>query len=195
MKYVHRLTSTPAPLVRLHSEDPFRPSDIFEHIQHTTPRLNFGVIDGIPRLDLDNLEVLNDHGEEVALTSNDNVLDLPEWLLGELPDDNGKIHNSTASCVILVEKTPRDVDVFYFYFYSYDRGANISQVLEPLDSLFDLNDTQKAMHYGDHVGDWENNMIRFRDGKPRGIYYSQHVTGEVYEWNDKRLTIEAGRVS
>jgi hypothetical protein len=183
-----------APLLFLHSEDPFRPSDISEHIRHTTPRLDFAPIDGLPLLDLDNLEKLNDYGEDVALTSNDDVLDLPPWILGQLPDEAGRIHNSTPCVVILVEKTPRDIDVFYFYFYSYDRGANISQVLEPLDSLFDLNDTQKAMHYGDHVGDWENNMIRFRDGEPQGIYYSQHVSGEVYNWGDGGLSMASERV-
>ncbi len=41
---------------------------------------------------------------------------------------------------------------FFFYFYSYDRGANISQVLEPLDGLF--KDVEDDMHFGDHVGDW-----------------------------------------
>lgn len=183
-----------APLLLLHSEDPFRPSDIYTHIRHTTPKLNFEPINDLPPLNLDNIEILNGYGQGVALTSNDDVLDLPLWIVGELPDESGRIHNSTPCVVILVEKTPRDIDVFYFYFYSYDRGANISQVLEPLDSLFDLNDTQKAMHYGDHVGDWENNMIRFRDGVPQGIYFSQHVNGEVFEWGDKRLEKEKERV-
>lgn len=183
-----------APLLRLHSEDPFRPSDILEHIRHTRPQLDFEPISVLPSLDLDNLEILNKHGEEVVLTSNDDVSKLPQWILGELPDSLGKIQSSTPCCVITVEKTPRDVDVFYFYFYSYNRGPNISQVLEPLDSLFDMNETQKKMHYGDHVGDWENNMIRFRDGEPKGIYYSQHATGEAYKWNDKKLSKEDERV-
>lgn len=130
----------------------------------------------------------------MTLTSNDDVLHLPSWLLGELPDESGKIHNSTPCVVILVEKTLRDIDVYYFYFYSYDRGANVSQVLEPLDSLLDLNETQKATHYGDHVGDWENNMVRFKNGEPTGIYYSQHVSGEVYKWDDKKLEKESERV-
>jgi len=190
---VPNFVSEYAPLLFLHPEDPFRPSDILKHIKHTTPRLNFEPIQDLPSLDLGNLELLNDFGADVALTSDDDVLSLAPWLLGELPDEHGRVHNSTAACIIIVEKTAHDVDVFYFYFYSYDRGANISQVLEPLDSLFDLNDTQKAMHYGDHVGDWENNMIRFKNGEPQGIYYSQHVTGEVYKWDDKRLIMEGER--
>ena len=27
-------------------------------------------------------------------------------------------------------------------------------------------------------------MIRFRDGKPIGIFYSQHVDGKAYDWGD-----------
>ena len=34
----------------------------------------------------------------------------------------------------------------------YDRGANITQVVEPLNRL--IEDTEHGMHFGDHVGDW-----------------------------------------
>lgn len=42
--------------------------------------------------------------------------------------------------------------------------------------------------------DREHNMIRFHDKKPTGIYYSQHSSGSAYEWNDKALSVENGRV-
>lgn len=38
-------------------------------------------------------------------------------------------------------------------------------------------------------------MIRFRDGKPTGIYFSQHSGGAAYEWDDTALTVEHERVS
>lgn len=38
-------------------------------------------------------------------------------------------------------------------------------------------------------------MIRFRDGKPTGIYFSQHSDGAAYEWDDATLTREDERVS
>lgn len=38
-------------------------------------------------------------------------------------------------------------------------------------------------------------MVRFRDGKPTGIYFSQHSDGAAYEWDDAALTIEDERVS
>ncbi|KAJ4226318.1 hypothetical protein NW759_004904 [Fusarium solani] len=184
-----------APLVWLHSEDPFRPSDILEHVRRTAPTVNERPVPGLPALDLDNLDLLNDvdvdTNQVVALTSNDDVTTLPAWLYGETPDEKGRTSNATACAVIIVEQSPRDVDAFFFYFYSYDRGANISQVLEPLNSF--AMGMADGMHYGCHVGDWEHNMVRFRDGKPTGIYYSQHSSGAAYEWNDTRLSLEDER--
>ena len=37
-------------------------------------------------------------------------------------------------------------------------------------------------------------MIRFRGGKPTGIYYSEHSDGSAYDWDDKTLSIEDERV-
>ncbi|KAL6874420.1 hypothetical protein HDV57DRAFT_227521 [Trichoderma longibrachiatum] len=181
-----------APLVWLHSEDPFRPADLLQHIRHTTPAINQTRISNLPELGLDNLALLNDvGGGKIALTSNDDVTTLPAWLYGSNPDDSGRIANATPCVVILVEHNARDVDAFFFYFYSYDRGANITQVLEPLNRL--IEDTEHGMHFGDHVGDWEHNMVRFRDEKPIGIWYSQHVSGAAYDWDHKALSMKDER--
>jgi hypothetical protein len=37
-------------------------------------------------------------------------------------------------------------------------------------------------------------MIRFRDGKPIGIYFSQHRDGAAYSWDDSTVTKRNGRV-
>lgn len=148
-----------APLVWLHSEDPFRPSDLLEHLRHTTPTVNQEPLDGIPHLDLDNLAILNNASKEtVALTSNDIVTELPSWLFGDTPDASGKTANATACVAIIVDRNAKDSDVFYFYFYSYDRGANITQVLEPLNRL--IANSGHGMHFGDHVGDWSVSRLR-----------------------------------
>lgn len=126
---------------------------MLEHIRHTTPAVNYSSVPDLPELNLDNLALLNNiSSEEVALTSNDDVTTLPAWLYGQDPDESGRIANATPCVVILVERSPRDVDAFFFYFYSYDRGANITQVVEPLNRL--IEDTEHGMHFGDHVGDW-----------------------------------------
>lgn len=38
-------------------------------------------------------------------------------------------------------------------------------------------------------------MIRFHNGEPTGIYYSQHRDGTSYQWNDEAVTKQDGRVS
>ncbi|KAK1704431.1 hypothetical protein BDP67DRAFT_212852 [Colletotrichum lupini] len=182
-----------APLIWLHSDDPFRPADILEHVRHTTPMVHMEPIRGLPQLDLDNLAMLNDYWNNgpVSLTANGDITSLPTWLFGETPDETGKLHNATSCVVITVDKGSGDLDAFYFYFYSYDQGANITQVLPPMNGL--IEDTEHGMHFGDHVGDWEHNMIRFHDGKPTGIYYSQHSSGSAYKWDDNDLSVEDGR--
>lgn len=111
-------------------------------------------IDDVPSLDLDNLELLNEFGEDVALTSNDDPTTKLKWLYGEAPDAAGQVRNATPCVVILVERSELDVDAFYFYFYSYNEGPNITQVLEPLDRLADGGNQESGMHFGNHVGDW-----------------------------------------
>ncbi|KAK1624692.1 vacuolar protein sorting-associated protein 62 [Colletotrichum phormii] len=182
-----------APLLWLHSEDPYMPSDLLTHIQHTSPALDGNPIFDVATLDLDNLETLNRFGDEVALTSNDDPLSYPEWIHGATPDADGRISNATPCVVVLVEKGERDLDAFYFYFYSFNEGMNISQVLEPFNRMVKGEKTQSGMHFGDHVGDWEHNMIRFKDGKPTGIYYSQHVDGASFSWDDSALKKADGR--
>ncbi len=77
---------------------------------------------------------------------------MPQWLLGQAPNESGETENVTACVIVLVEKNPTELDAFYWYFYSYDRGPNITQVLEPLDGIFGSD--PPGYSFGDHVGDW-----------------------------------------
>jgi hypothetical protein len=126
-------------------------------VQHTTATVGTEPIANLPQLDLDNLDLLNNRpeGNPVALTSNDNVTELPAWLYGETPNEAGLLSNATPCVVILVEsgENAGDVDAFYFYFYSYDRGSNITQVLPPLNGVLGSQVDTNAS-FGDHVGDW-----------------------------------------
>lgn len=38
-------------------------------------------------------------------------------------------------------------------------------------------------------------MVRFRNGVPTGIYYSQHEDGAAYSWDAPGLSIQDDRVS
>lgn len=127
-------------------------------MRHTAPAVNGEPVDGLPELDLDNLALLNDRGLDgnpVALTAIDEVTEMPAWFLGETPDESGKLHNATACVVVLVESegSSGDLAAFYFYFYSYNRGANITQVLEPIKGMLE-KELEPGMNFGDHVGDW-----------------------------------------
>ncbi|KAJ9504146.1 hypothetical protein H2202_000202 [Exophiala xenobiotica] len=180
-----------APIIWLHSDDPFMPSDILSHVLHTKPYKKSQPIPDVPDLGLDNLSSLNDYGTNIFLTSIDNVTSHPSWLRGETPETTtGALHNSTACAVVLINKTDSILDAFYFYFYSYDEGADITQVLPPLNRL--LPDAKPGDHFGNHVGDWEHNMIRFKDGVPYGIWFSQHGSGEVCLWEDTACLSKQG---
>jgi hypothetical protein len=75
-----------APLVHLFSGEQFWPSDIAEHLYHTTPTLNYTPLPlRWQKPTLRNLNGLDefDHGKYIFLTSKDNVEDRPEWLESE----------------------------------------------------------------------------------------------------------------
>jgi hypothetical protein len=115
--------------------------------------VSYKPVPDLPELNLENLAVLNDPDELVALTTHgDDVTAVAPWLKGQEPDASGRITNVTACVVVLIEKSPTVLDAFYWYFYSYDRGPNITQVTEPLNGIF--GDSPPSYSFGDHVGDW-----------------------------------------
>ncbi|KIW87275.1 uncharacterized protein Z519_12178 [Cladophialophora bantiana CBS 173.52] len=191
-----------APIVWLHSDDRYMPSDILSHVLHTAPRVGFEPItNAMPLRNLENLSLLNRYGKDgtdVYLTAVEDVSVFPDWVLGETPDATGSLRNSTACAVVVVDKKGEDVnrqeqlvlDAFYFYFYSWNEGADILQVVPPLNKLFP--DSKPGDHYGNHLGDWEHNMIRFENGNPTGIYFSHHTGGEACAWEDEACLSKQG---
>lgn len=49
--------------------------------------------------------------------------------------------------------TARVTSMYYMYFYAFDQGNAVL-----------------GQEIGDHVGDWEHNMIRFKNGIPQAIW-------------------------
>ena len=143
---------------------------MYAQIANTSPMVNFSAIDVTQSpLTLDNLDVLNLYGKDgrdVYLTSILDVTTDPKWLNGVVPDASGKTRGATSCAVIVNDHGSGLVDVFYMYFYAYNVGNTV---------LFH--------ELGDHVGDWEHNMIRFQDGVPQQVWYSQHSHGEVFTYN------------
>lgn len=83
---------------------------------------------------------------------------------GHKPDADG--YSNAPAVLVLVDKGSGIMDAFWFFFYSYNLGQTVLGV-----------------RFGNHVGDWEHCMVRFQDGVPKGIYFSEHEGGQAYAWN------------
>ena len=156
-----------APIVYLYSAETHLPSDIGSQLTNTRPEVNFTAIENGPKpLTLDNLNALNGIGGNWSyLTSLDDVTTHPAWLNGVKPDSTGKTNGAVSSAIIVNDHGSGLVDVFYFYFYAFDYGG-----------------TYVGNVVGSHVGDWEHNMVRFKNGVPQAVWYSQHQNGEAFTY-------------
>ncbi|KOS21436.1 putative vacuolar protein sorting-associated protein TDA6 [Escovopsis weberi] len=82
---------------------------------------------------------------------------------GHKPNEDG--YSDAPAILIVVDKGSGIVDAFWFFFYSYNLGQTVL-----------------GLRFGNHVGDWEHSMIRFENGVPRGIFFSEHEGGQAYAW-------------
>ncbi|KAI5285531.1 hypothetical protein KEM54_000494 [Ascosphaera aggregata] len=155
-----------APVVYLQSDDPYMPADYGEFLDHVWPvnQANHTVPDAPSPLTLDNLDQLNDEGgSNIYLTSKEGIQANPEWFKGQDPSSS---EASSNAAIITTDMGNGTLDAFYFYWYNYNQGNTVI-----------------GMEFGDHVGDWEHNLIRFENEVPTAIYYSQHADGLAYAWN------------
>lgn len=96
-----------APLVQLYSKEEFWPSDPAQHLENTTPHLNYTPLTNTPSLST--LGSLNNHagGRFVYLQSDDNVEERPAWLGSEQnvpePWAEGEIEEGWAEWVESVD--------------------------------------------------------------------------------------------
>lgn len=74
--------------------------------------------------------------------------------------------SSAPAILVVVPKENGIVDAFWFFFYSFNLGQKVF-----------------GIRFGNHVGDWEHTLIRFRDGKPTQVFLSEHNFGEAYAWH------------
>jgi hypothetical protein len=121
-KRLYAYPNSTAPLVWLHSQETYMPSDIQQQLDHTKPKVNWTVVAGAQSpLDLDNLDSLNSLGNtSVYLTSSEGIDASPEpaWFRGIIPDLEGRIGDGTGSAIVVVNRGNGTVDAFYFYFYA-----------------------------------------------------------------------------
>ena len=183
MHEIPRYVLDHAPLVHLYSGEQFWPSDIAEHLTHVTPNLNYTPIQAKSiNPNLTNLDRLNEYssGRYVYLKSDDNVEERPDWLEskknipshedGRDPKKHGKDYrpgrSDAPAILIVVNKGRGVVDAFWFYFYSYNLGNVVLNV-----------------RFGNHVGDWEHSLVRFQNGKPKVVFFSEHNFGSAYSYS------------
>lgn len=154
-----------APLVHLYSKEQYWPSHISEHLEHVTPELDFTPLQASEHVELSNLSSLNryDYAKNIYLTSKDNPEDKPAWLLSEknIPVAG---RSDAPAVLIVVDKGDGIVDAFWFFFYSFNQGNVV------------------FFRFGNHVGDWEHTLIRFKNGKPKGVFVSEHFFGQAYTY-------------
>ncbi|KAK3208211.1 hypothetical protein GRF29_96g1729895 [Pseudopithomyces chartarum] len=74
--------------------------------------------------------------------------------------------SDAPAVLIVVPKENGVVDAFWFFFYSYNLGNAVFNV-----------------RFGNHVGDWEHTTVRFQDGIPKAVFFSEHSFGEAYTWD------------
>lgn len=151
-----------APYVYLQSIESFLPTPIDSHLAHVTPRLNYTRIYNLTP-NLTNIDSLNELGQYVYLTSKDDPSVPPHWLQGNPPH---KGLSDAPVFIIWTRKPGGVVDAFYFYFYSFNLGNTVATV-----------------RFGNHVGDWEHTAVRFRDGVPESMFFSQHEGGSAYDFD------------
>lgn len=110
---------TYAPWSYLYSGDKTFPSDVTVHLNNTIPEVNFTAIADVGSVTLNTLE---SYSSDAYLTSAENILDDPAWLLSDYGIPNSAGYSAAPGLIIATEKNDTTTDVFYFYFFSYNFG-------------------------------------------------------------------------
>lgn len=77
-------------------------------------------------LTLNNLNSLNAlGGDNVYLTSDDDITTNPAWLNGIKPDSTGKTGGATSVAIIVNNRGNGEIDAFYMYFYAFNWGGQV----------------------------------------------------------------------
>ncbi len=73
--------------------------------------------------------------------------------------------SDAPAVLVSIDKGHGIVDAFWFFFYSFNLGNTVFNV-----------------RFGNHIGDWEHTMIRFHNGEPKAVFFSEHNFGSAYSY-------------
>ena len=73
--------------------------------------------------------------------------------------------SDAPAVLVAIDKGNGVVDAFWFFFYSYNLGNEVLNI-----------------RFGNHVGDWEHTLVRFKHGEPAEVFFSEHSFGEAYAY-------------
>lgn len=168
LKEIPKYISDHAPVVYLYSEERYLPYDIVDYVTHFTLQNSKRTNITLGNVDLPNLGLLQAQSSEspLYLSALEDFSLEPEWLTGSknLPDiETGTIENAPA-VLIVMDKGNGLVDAFWFFFYSFNLGPFV----------------MGAGPYGNHLGDWEHCLVRFRNEQPELVWMSAHGGGSAY---------------
>uniref|UniRef100_A0A060SXM1 ARAD1A05192p n=1 Tax=Blastobotrys adeninivorans TaxID=409370 RepID=A0A060SXM1_BLAAD len=160
-----------APLVYLYSEERYLPYGIDDFVSRFEIQDDDGTVVSPNRtLGIEDLENFANYSvESLYLTALQDFDSDPDWITGRrnVPDiETGRISRAPATCIV-VEKDNGIVDAFWFYFYSFNLGPFV----------------MGGGPYGNHVGDWEHSLVRFKDGQPQILWMSAHGGGSAYRFS------------
>ncbi|KAG8850239.1 Vacuolar protein sorting-associated protein 62 [Tulasnella sp. 330] len=167
---------TYAPLLWLHGEEHYWPGDPLLHLGRCMPQGKDGKWIPVPEELIGKTELLElpnvDKPDVYLCLAEDNprINAKVEDLMSTKgrPDPKTRL-SSSAVWIIAVDKSkivePGIIDIFYFYFYPYNLGNTVAFTA-----------------FGNHVGDWEHSMVRFKDGHPIAVHFSAHADGHSWAW-------------
>ena len=144
-----------SPLVYLHSEEQFFPSDIDFFLNH---------------MNIEEEYMFTKEPLECEACTN------LDFFKGINPASSP---TGVPVFALVVEKPQNITDVFYFYFYPFNLGKIVC-----IGLVYKGNCLGEYSLYGNHVGDWEHVTVRFQNGKPIKMYYSIHDSGIEIPWNE-----------
>jgi len=159
----------------LNEEEKYWPGDPLEHLRNTIPQNKDGSKVDVPpeifgKWECLNLPNVNHPDVFLCLNEDPRVNARIEKLMATHGKPDPITKKSDSTCwIIAVDKTKEvgegTLDVFYFYFYPYNLGNTVAFTA-----------------FGNHVGDWEHSMVRFKHGEPIALHLSAHVDGHSWAW-------------